>query len=250
MSNLTGKRIVIDSESKPELNGHTGVCLGDLPGSNPPSYRVAFDDGEFGDLPGIILQPIETDITDVLTRPPLPPVTSEDEQTTASIMAARVWQLMEYQRLDIVEIEAQIKEAQAKIAADIRATHSALYESQRVIAIVFAAHEQRVQAGAESVWHSKGEPAKGKTYGAAQIADEWTLDTWDEDEALAYARTQAPNMIETRIDATRFQKAVRDGVLKNVPEKVCKWKKGHTVKTLKVVLNKLASAQPGQSESE
>lgn len=242
---IVGKRVKVVMHET--LNGLEGYCLAKLDNPERSIYRVALDNGEVRDLPGAVLDAMETDATEELTRPPLPPVTTEAEQQTASIMAARVYQLMEYQKQDIAEVESQIKAAQNKIAAEIRGLHSALYESQRVIAAVWAAHEARIKAGAEMLWFAKGQPVKGKTFGGAQIATGWELDTWDEDAALAYARTQAPNMISTHIDSDRFQKAVRDGLLTNVPEDVCKWVQNHSVKTLTRNLIQLAESRP-QSE--
>lgn len=208
------------------------------------SFRVALDNGAVGDFPAGLLHEVESDLTDELTRPPLPAVQTETDQLAASIMAARVYQVMESNRLEILEIEAQIKAAQDKVARDIRANYPDLYESQRVTGIVFAQHEARIQAGAEAVWQSKGCPEKGKTYGAAQIATETRLTHFSPEAALAYARTQASNLITTSVDQTRFTNAVKAGTLTNVPEAACKWETVHTVKTLRKAFAGLADSLP------
>ena len=132
--------------------------------------------------------------------------------------------------------ENQIKQEQARIAANMRAQHAELYESQRITAIVYAQHEARLSAGAEALWQAAGSPAKGKTFGAAQIADDWQCVTYDPDKALEYARTQIPNLISTVVDDSKFKAAVKSGLLKNVPADVCRWEKGHKVKILTPVL--------------
>lgn len=247
-----GKRIEIDSETLfTVFNGQRGIVLSDVPSGNwAETFRVALDSGRVEDFPGIILVEVESDLTDELTRPALPAVQTETDQLTASIMAARVYQVMESNRVEILEVEAQIRAAQDKVARDIRALYPALYESQRVTGIVFAQHEARIQAGAEAVWQSKGRPEKGKTYGAAQIATAHKLVKFDTEAALAYARTQAPNLIQTTVDTDRFTKAVKAGLLTNVPEEVCKWEESYTIKTLTKSLASLAEQTPPSPESE
>lgn len=180
-----GKRVEIDSEIMYQnLNGQQGIVLAEHP-TGAHMFRVALDNGAVGDFPDIVLIEVESDLTDELTRPAYPAVKTETDQQAASIMAARVWQVMESNRLEILEIEAQIKAAQDKIARDIRANYPELYESQRVTGIIFSQHEARIKAGAEAVWQSKGCPEKGKTYGAAQIATAQTLVKFDPAAALA-----------------------------------------------------------------
>lgn len=253
---IVGKRVEVMTHNQFGValkhGGVKGTAIAPVKPDSEGSYlfRVALDNGAVADFPDGLLIEVESDLTDELTRPAYPAVQTETDQQAASIMAARVWQVMESNRLEILEIEAQIKADQDKIARDIRANYPELYESQQVTGIIFSQHEARIKAGAEAVWQSKGCPEKGKTYGAAQIATAQTLVKFDPESALAYARTQAPNLIQTTVDKERFTRAVKDGTLTNVPESACKWEESHTVKTLTKSLASLADQTPPSAESE
>ena len=206
--------------------------------------RIALDNGFVYDVSDVILENIEADAVAELTRPPLPPITTLEEQTEETERLARLFELMEQNRAEILEVETRIKAEQNRIAAEIRGQHTQLYESQRLTQAVYTEHEKRLQDGAETLWHMAGQPDKGKTYGAAQIADDWYVETFDYDLALAWAKTQVPNLVSTVLDAEAFKKAVihgKVGTLKGVPEEVCKWTKGYKVKTLTAAFRKKES---------
>lgn len=246
---ILGRVEVTNDISAPKHYGLKGYALGGYKSETGTLIRVSLDDGQVVDLPSIALDLIETDITDELTRPDLPAVKTDAEQLEASRQAARVFELHENNREMILKVEAEIQTQQALVAARIRGLWSELYESQRITGIVFSQHEARIKAGAEAVWQSKGRPVKGKTFGAAQIADEWVCVTFDPNKALEFARSQAPNLIVTQVDSDRFKKAVKDSTLTGVPEDVCKWENQPKTKTLKSVLTKLAK-EPSPSNPE
>lgn len=249
---MIGKRIRLgEYDHTPEPILQTGVVLGEIPDQDtelhPTVFRIAMDDGWVLDKTTLEFDVIKSDITDELLAPELPNLYSADDAMQASRNAGLIYELMQSNAAQILEVEQEIARRQAEIASEIRGEHADLYESQRVTVNTFARHEERGRAGAMALWFSAGQPDKGKTFGAFQVAEETRLNRYDAGKALAFARAKNPNLISTTLDRARFTRAVRDGKI-TVKSDVCEWVTVVTAKTLTTKLIEAAHETPDESE--
>lgn len=227
---MIGERIKLynshDEDGKPTGTG--GIVLGDPGGVE---YRIALDTGEVLDLHPERFEVVKADITAELLRSPLPPITTREAIEVHTTHTGLIYELMQANALLILDIEQEIAREQEAVAARLRGDNAELYDSQRVTAAVFAAFEEHGHNAALALWHSAGMPDKGKTFGAFQVEESKVLIRYSAPKALAFARSQHPNLIAHNLDRDKFTKAVRDGKI-TVKADVCEWATRQRAKTL------------------
>ncbi len=236
--NMIGERVSTyrPNDKDGEPTGMGGVVLGDV---GAALYRVALDNGVVADIDFKEFEAVAGDITAELLRSPLPPIATFEQIEHHTAQAGLIYDLMQHNAGLILEVEQEIAREQEAVAARLRGDNAELYESQRVTAAMFAAYEEHGHNAAMALWMAAGQPDKGKTFGAFQVEESEVLTRYSPGKALAFARSQHPNLISHTIDRDKFTKAVRDGKITVKPD-VCEWTTRHRAKTLTAKLLKAA----------